>query len=477
MTQKTESAETRPEPPPLKVVEREPDPADPWADDVLDHKDIAHRLTRIIEGQEAPFVISVDGRWGTGKTFLLKRWAQDLGNHDPKWHAIYYNAWEDDFADDPLLAIIGQLSEHFAKGRFRRYLPLLGKFVAPLLHQGASIALAATTGVLLPPIPASEEAEPPQGALSNYHQRRQTKESLRRVLKSMSERVARETGQPLVVVIDELDRCRPTFAIELLERVKHIFDVHNIVFVFGINRDELTKSLKSVYGEIEAGVYLRRFFDMEFILPEAGAEEFCTELFERYHLASFFEQMTAHAKNRLHAEDFRAITRQAPVVFQAMGLSLRDMDYCVRALALVGRSMEPRHYMHPFLLIVLVALRIDSPDRFRKLVQEECRVKEVVEYLDERFHSSGLQNRERERVFDFVEVSLYSSDEQAWRYFAESMWPDQPNPTPPGVFSQRTETEDGRLARLAQEAPGFHELSKGSLAHVARLIDLLQSPR
>ena len=67
----------------------------------------------------------------------------------------------------------------------------------------------------------------------------------------------------MVFIIDELDRCRPTFAIELLERVKHIFDVPNIVFVFGINREELTKSLRSVYGEIEAEEYLRRFFDME----------------------------------------------------------------------------------------------------------------------------------------------------------------------------------------------------------------------
>ena len=54
-----------------------------------------------------------------------------------------------------------------------------------------------------------------------------------------------DTGQPLVFIIDELDRCRPTFAIELLERVKHIFDVPNIVFVFGINRSELVKALDS----------------------------------------------------------------------------------------------------------------------------------------------------------------------------------------------------------------------------------------
>ena len=84
---------------------------------MLDRKEIADRLTSIVRGQEAPFVISLDGRWGTGKTFLLKRWAQDLRNQG--FEAIYFNAWEDDFNDDPLLAIIGQLSEYFDEGALR----------------------------------------------------------------------------------------------------------------------------------------------------------------------------------------------------------------------------------------------------------------------------------------------------------------------------------------------------------------------
>ena len=118
MAQETESGEVRPEPPPLKVVERCIDAKDPWVDDVLDRKEIADRLTRIVEDQEVPFVISVDGRWGTGKTFLLKRWQRDLENQ--RFQAIYFNAWEDDFSDDPLLAIIGQLSEHFGDGALKK---------------------------------------------------------------------------------------------------------------------------------------------------------------------------------------------------------------------------------------------------------------------------------------------------------------------------------------------------------------------
>ena len=114
MTQEPDSTDAPPALPALKIVEPKVDPDEPWGDDVLDREEIATRLTSIVRGQEAPFVISLDGRWGTGKTFLLDRWAHDLRNKG--FEAIYFNAWEDDFNDDPLLAIVGQLSEHFNEG-------------------------------------------------------------------------------------------------------------------------------------------------------------------------------------------------------------------------------------------------------------------------------------------------------------------------------------------------------------------------
>ena len=138
MTQQPDPADASPALPALKIVEPEVDAGNPWVDDKLDRKEIADRLTSIVRGQEAPFVISLDGRWGTGKTFLLKRWAQDLQNQDPPWQAIYYNAWEDDFANDPLLSVTGQLSEHFKKGALWAKARKLGRLVAPFVQPVAS---------------------------------------------------------------------------------------------------------------------------------------------------------------------------------------------------------------------------------------------------------------------------------------------------------------------------------------------------
>ena len=98
-----------------------------------------------------------------------------------------------------------------------------------------------------------------------------TKEELRKLLKE----IVKE--KKLVIFVDELDRCKPTFAISVLERVKHLFNIENIVWVFSINKAQLIMNIRHFYGEIDAGQYLQRFFDFELQLP--------------YKSAGFFEQI------------------------------------------------------------------------------------------------------------------------------------------------------------------------------------------
>ena len=79
----------------LKLPEPDVSAEEPWGDDVLERAQIAAKLTNLIRDQSAPFAISIHGYWGTGKTFMLKRWQKDLEIQG--FQAIYFNAWEDDF--------------------------------------------------------------------------------------------------------------------------------------------------------------------------------------------------------------------------------------------------------------------------------------------------------------------------------------------------------------------------------------------
>ena len=90
----TEAIETSPnarESLKLKLLEADVSSEQPWGDDVLERRELAARLTNL-RTQSAPFTISIHGKWGTGKTFLLKRWQKDLEHENFK--AIYFNAWE-----------------------------------------------------------------------------------------------------------------------------------------------------------------------------------------------------------------------------------------------------------------------------------------------------------------------------------------------------------------------------------------------
>ena len=225
----------------------------------------------------------------------------------------------------------------------------------------------------------------------------------------MSAAVVEETGHPMVFIIDELDRCRPTFAIELLERVKHIFDVPNLVFVFGINRDELCESLRSVYGKINADIYLRRFFDMEFTLPEADSEKFGRHLMQKFELGEFFGALSKNANNRIHADELGVLSDYFPTLWGYLGLTLRDIDYCIRSIALAGRNLKPPYQMYPWLLGLLITLKFKNFTLYRNFSQGNCLGSEVMNYIDEIL---PLQNMDSRLVhgLDVIEASLYQTE-------------------------------------------------------------------
>ena len=421
-------------------------------------------------------MISIDGHWGTGKTFLLKRWQKDLENKG--FRVIYFNAWEDDFCDDPLLSIIGQLSEYFEEGKLKSFAEEAARIAVPLLVKNVSSVTNRFTGLTL------DVNHNGRDLLREYREQRKTKTDLKEKLAKMSNAVIEETERPLVFIIDELDRCRPTFAIELLERVKHIFDVSGLVFVLGVNRAEICKSLQSIYGEIEADVYLRRFFDMEFSLPSTNASQFCRNLMAKYRLGECFRSLSKAANNNMHSEEFHNLSEAFPALCVCFDLSLRDIDYCVRLIALTARSLSERQYMFPYLLGLLIPLKLKNPVLYRQFILGERRASEVMNYVEE-FNTRQTADPHLDEWFTFMEAYLYMSE--------------KPNPalvggssplaqlrrqrqdidlTHPELLSNRTKALDSErtdwLIGMIDSEKG-HRLQMGALNHLAGLIDLHQS--
>ena len=438
---------------PLKRAESEIKTDEPWVDDALDRGKVANALTNLVSGQKDPLVISLDGYWGTGKTFLLKRWQVELEKQG--FQSIYFNAWEDDFCDDPLVAIIGQLSAGLEKD-FKNIVDEIKKNIVPLLGKNLLGVISNTAGIDLRDVTLKESTD---SVLEKYASQIKQKKELKAHLQKMSDEVMENTKQPLVFIIDELDRCRPTFAIELLERVKHIFDIPGIVFVFGINQDELCLAIKSVYGDINTGTYLRRFFDMPLLLPGANIEDFCRHLIGKYELKEFFLKLHISAKHSIHWDDFDTFNTSFPSFYNNLDLSLRDVDHCIRAFAFVGKSVKKGHRMFPFLVGTLIALRVKNQTCYRDFIKEKCFGADVMNYLNEVMSDENIDST-LSHVLCVIEISLYMIDRRRGRNSIEQLrvFIDDSEPSHPEYLSEKTKNMDKGQDSNKQIVASFNSL-------------------
>jgi KAP family P-loop domain len=263
-----------------------PDPpaGDPFLHDKLDRKQYAEPLTQLVENTPDPFVLAVDGGWGTGKTSFLRMWCRHL--EDRGHRCLYFSAWKNDFAVDPLAALVAELSADLEKDssplsdRSQKILAELKKVANVLSRRFASAAIASSLYSLWSSRSPNEPDEHQQAlenfsnsagevvsdAVGSYLAGRRDLEKFRSLLSDLVAELADQDpkGSPrkVVLFVDELDRCRPLYALELLERVKHLFDVSGVAFVLGLDLDQLAHGVRAVNGgSFDAPGYLRRFID------------------------------------------------------------------------------------------------------------------------------------------------------------------------------------------------------------------------
>ncbi len=272
-----------------------------------------------------------------------------------------------------------------------------------------------------------------------------------------------------------------------MERVKHIFDVPNMVFVFGINRDELCKSLKSVYGEIDADVYLRRFFDMEFSLPSTDTVQFCRNMMRKYGLEEGFRSLDESANYRMTSAEYNRLSQGFPGLCARFDLSLRDIDYCVRLIALTARSLSEGQQMFPLLLGLLIPLKLKSPSLYRQFIQGERRASDVMNYVDE-LNTSQTSEREIDRWLDGTEAYMYFVEEPKHNLAGDSTAVEQQlslmvqgkDLTHPELLSNRTKASGSEKATYllktidSERASG---IGRGVLSFFDGLIDLQKTFR
>ena len=329
-----------------KNQEIEIDENDIFANDKLNRKDSIEDLSKLIISSTEPLVLSINASWGSGKTTFVKLWQTYLKKKCGV-NSIYFSAWEDDFSKEPLISILGEMNNYIEKNfnvntavpkGFKKALNLTGKVLkrgVPIVIKGATAGLIDAPQIVEYTIAAISE-ESVKTLIENYSDDKNVlikfKEAIEKVLNEMDEE------KSFVIFIDELDRCRPLYSIELLERIKHVFGIKKLIFVLSIDKSQLCESIKSQYGNINANSYLKRFIDLEYTLSNPTINQFCDYLYERFEIDKILQSKAIEIKDREEWHHLTAIKKLA----NAFKLQLRDMEQIFTKIHMLLNIIEPK---------------------------------------------------------------------------------------------------------------------------------------
>ncbi|HHQ4911920.1 P-loop NTPase fold protein [Aeromonas veronii] len=332
--------------------------------DRLDRARYAEFLTKYLaaEGKQRNYVLNLNAEWGAGKTWFIKRWYMELKAHYP---TVYIDAWQQDFSDDPLLTVISSIIEQLKEEAGSPQLsPYLSTKLASLLKATAPIVTKAlfkkVSGINIDEvqevITADDAGKLVESLFQDTRKKTEAVQLLKHEIQQWVEAIIgkKKKQVPAFILIDELDRCRPSYAVEMLETIKHIFDIPGVVFVLATDTEQLQHAIKVVYGEgFDAKAYLRRFFKRRFHLKQMPIEKFMKPM-----LLNKFEVFKEKAIQ--HLSDIDDLTRLLSYVVSAFSLPAREVELFLDRLVATINSVSSWKIDILYVSAILMAHEFDN---------------------------------------------------------------------------------------------------------------------
>lgn len=259
-----------------------------YNDSIGRNKDLVNFI-KIIDSIDESYSIALDSYWGSGKTFFVKQvkmildavtedtfckvegeiailsnWVQISQNMHLKKHVpIYYDAWANDCDDDPIYSLVYQMILDTENN----------KGIKDKISVSDVLSVAGKITSAVAGFDPNEIAEPLKK--KDFLETLRERKDIEKRIEEYIDKLLPEGCNRLLIIIDELDRCNPEFAVKLLERIKHYFNNDKVTFVFAVNLAELQITIRKYYGnEFNASRYLDRFFDLRVTLPPPDIEKF-----------------------------------------------------------------------------------------------------------------------------------------------------------------------------------------------------------
>jgi len=363
---------------------------DIFRNDVLERKTVIENLSALVLNTKDPFVLSIQGNWGSGKTTFVKLWKAYL----EQTHAlpsIYFSAWEDDFSNEPLFAILGEINSFLKKlvpedtkrtdgmkiDKFKEAGSKVIRKALPALLKGATSGFLDFDKGFEAALSSISEAAGKE-LIEHYEQGKAIRDEFRDALSDVLDFLPEE--KPLIIFIDELDRCRPLYGIELLERIKHFFGVERVIFVLSVDKEQLSESIKSQYGEIDTENYLRRFVDLQFSLENPNTDAFCDYLDRKYDFDATIraKEITVDAPK---SDTFHHLG-MIKVLVKEFNFSLREIEQLFIKLDIVFKTMEQQLFaVHFRLFVIFEILRMREYKMYKGVIKNDLESKRKAKEL------------------------------------------------------------------------------------------------
>lgn len=242
-------------------------------------------------------IISIDGKWGSGKTTFINYFIKNSITNDENVNnktlinfinenndtnskpciVIKYNAWTQDYVEEPFLSLIGQIYSQI-KNNINKSSNLKDASQGIVRFLTKACSAISYAGVSVEPEKLKNAAtESFRNDIDNFLlEQEQFDQCIKSFKKSLEEVGGKNTLK--IIFVDELDRCNPSFAVKTLERLKHFFNIESTIIVITYDRSNLVESIKKVYGNIDAHHYLSRFFNLELQLPKLSSSAIINQM-------------------------------------------------------------------------------------------------------------------------------------------------------------------------------------------------------
>jgi len=255
--------------------------------DIFNRKEFGERLANLFENSQEDMVVALDAQWGEGKSTFIKMWQGHVeNNREKKFKTIYFDAFANDYQKDPFLALTAEiynLLKDEGEEKKEEFRQKAGDTLKSMARGALKIGVRMASGGMLDGsiVDSVEQdistmiAEQVDDVIADRLKSSEKDKSALKHFKEYLQIIAEEQGDgnPIIFIIDELDRCRPDFALELIEQIKHIFSVQGITFLLVLNRKQLEASVKSRYGnDIDASLYLQKFVTLWLSLPRSSQQ-------------------------------------------------------------------------------------------------------------------------------------------------------------------------------------------------------------